>query len=183
MFLATGCVKELKENERAWNPYVVNQVLVFESSEKEIDTLVIQTIDNAVSVGPRPELYRYKSSGVYAKRLKLSDNKFATKMILDIYTGTPIPKRPSGVTFEFFFKNAKFGSSYKLKELEKQSLSSVTTKAGTFDDVIKLKPKVYYSEREDEVQFMYWSKKHGYIKFERADGFTWELVEKYNANN
>ena len=33
-------------------------------------------------------------------------------------------------------------------------------------------------EMLDEVKFMYWSKSNGYIKFERADGFTWELIKK-----
>ena len=56
---------------------------------------------------------------------------------------------------------------------------SVTTKAGTFDDVIKLESVKYYPERRNEVQFMFWSKKEGYIKFERADGLTWELIKKY----
>jgi len=176
--LNVSCTKDLKEKERSWNPYVLNEILVFESSEKELDTITInKVIDNAISSGPTPELYRHTYLTVYGKKLKLKNNIFSTKGILNISSSTP--NRPAEIGFELYFKNARFGSWYKLEELNKYPTMSVTTKAGTFNDVIKLEPEIYYSKREDEVQFMYWSKKHGYIKFERTDGLTWELIKKY----
>ena len=179
MILILSCTKELKESERYWNPYTMNEVLVFESSEKQLDTLIINKIEDVTSSGPTPELYRYKSLGVYAEKLNSKNKLFSTTMILDISTSTPTPKKPARIGFELYFGNANYGSSHKLKDLDKYPVISVTTKAGTFNDVIKLKPEIHYSKRKNEVKFMYWSKKDGYIKFERADGFTWELVKKY----
>src|SRR5690606_30126891 len=90
------------------------------------------------------------------------------------------PDKPAKITFPLNFDNANFaGWGFKIEDLEKYPIISVTTKAGTFNDVIKIESVKYRPEREDEVQFMYWSKANGYIKFERADGFTWELTKKY----
>ena len=180
MILVLSCTKELKKSERNWNPYTMNEVLVFESSEKQLDTIVIEEInDNVISASPTPELYRHKSLWVYARKLNSKNKLFSKNFILDISSSTPTPDKPARIGFNLWFNNANFGSSYKLEELNKHPTMSVTTKAGTFNDVIKLKPEIYYSKRKDEVQFMYWSKKAGYIKFERADGFTWELIKKY----
>ena len=173
-----SCTKELKENERAWNPYTMNETLIFESSAKKLDTIVVnKIINNAVSSSPAPELYRHTYLMVYAESIVFKKSKLYNTQILTISSSTP--NRLAGIGFGLRLNNANFGSSYKLKDLEEYPTMSITTKAGTFNDVIKLKPEIYYSEREDEVKFMYWSKKDGYIKFERADGFTWELIEKY----
>lgn len=173
----SSCTKELKDQERNWNPYKMNEVLVFESSENQLDTIVInKIINNAVSSSPAPELYRHTYLNVYAESIVFKKSEFYNTEILTISSSTP--NRLAGIGFGLRLSNANFGSSYKIEELNKYPQMSVTTKAGIFNDVIKLKPEIFYSEREDEVQFMYWSKKYGYIKFERADGFTWELVKK-----
>lgn len=176
--LFSSCKKELKENEREWNPYNLNQTLVFESSTKELDTIIInEIIDDAVSSSPDPELYRHTSLQVYGKRLKEKESKFSNLEILNISSSTP--NKPSQIGFPLNFKNAWFaGWGFKLDELRNRPTISVTTKAGTFNDVIKLEPVVNNPEKENEVKFMYWSKGNGYIKFERDDGFTWELVSK-----
>ena len=177
--LVLGCKKELKENETAWNPYSKNEVIVFESSAKELDTIAInEIVDNAISSSPAPELYRHTSLIVYGRRLKLKDSKFSKNSILEITSSTP--DKPAKVTFPLNFDNANFaGWGFKIEDLEKYPKISITTKAGIFNDVIKIESVMYRPEREDEVQFMYWSEKNGYIKFERADGFTWELIKKY----
>lgn len=178
MILVLSCKIELKESERNWNPYVMNEVLIFESSEKQLDTIVVnRIIDNAVSSSPAPERYR-QTSLIVRRKLKLKENNSSSTGILSISSSTP--KKDAQIGFPLYFENAKFaGWGFKLKDLEKYPIISLTTKAGTFDDVIKLKSVMYRSKRKKSVQFMYWSKKDGYIKFEKADGFTWELIKKY----
>ncbi|CAI8217982.1 MAG: Uncharacterised protein [Formosa sp. Hel1_33_131] len=173
-----GCTKNLKESERSWNPYVMNEVIVFESSEKQLDTIVIDVIiDNAVSDGPTPKLY-YDTYLIVRRKLKLKENNSSSTDILTISSSTP--NKLAGITFSQRFDNAIFaGWGYKLEDLEKYPTISITTKAGTFNDVIKLESVMYRPKRKNSVKFMYWSKKDGYIKFEKADGFTWELIKKY----
>lgn len=184
--LVLSCTYKLKEHERNWNPYSINEALVFQSSENERDTIIIdEIIDDAVSSGPTPELYRHTYLTLYRK-LNLKENNLTSTSILSISSSTP--NRDAGIGFGLRLKDAIFaGWGFKLKDLEKYPTFSITTKAGTFDDVIKLESVMYRPKRKNSVKFMYWSKKHGYIKFERADGFTWVLVEKYklknNANN
>lgn len=178
MILVLSCTKELKESERNWNPYTMNEVLVFESSENQLDTIVInEIIDNAVSSSPAPELYRHTYL-IVRRKLRQNENKSATTDILSISSSTP--EKRAGIGFGLRLKDAIFaGWGFNLKDLEKYPIISVTTKAGTFNDVIKLKSVMYRPKRKNSVQFMYWSKKDGYIKFEKADGFTWELIKKY----
>lgn len=177
VMLFSSCTKKLNEVERSWNPYHLNQTIVFESSEKELDTIVIDEIIDAVSSSPEPELYRHMVLKVYGKRLKKKESKFSNVEILNISSSTP--NKTSQIGFPLNFKSAWFaGWGFKLNELSGRSTISVTTKAGTFDDVIKLQAVVDNPEKENEVKFMYWSKSNGYIKFERDDGFTWELVSK-----
>jgi len=178
ILLIFGCVKELKKSELAWNPYSLNEVLVFESSEKEIDTIVIrEVIDDAVSDGPTPELY-YPKHLIVRRKLRQNENNSALTDILSISSSTPQKKARIG--FGLRLKDAIFaGWGYKLMDLDKYPTMSITTKAGTFNDVIKLESVMYRPKRKNSVKFMYWSKKHGYLKFERADGFTWELIQKY----
>ena len=173
-----SCTKELKESERNWNPYVLNEVIVFESSEKQVDTIVInKIIDNAVSDGPTPKLY-YHTYLIVHRKLKLNENKFSSTDILSISSSTP--NRLAEIAFLLRFENANFaGWGLEIEELNKYPTMSLTTKAGTFNDVIKIESIKHRSERENSVLYMYWSKKDGYIKFERADGFTWELIKKY----
>jgi hypothetical protein len=176
MILVLSCKKELEENERNWNPYVMTEVIVFESSEKQLDTIVInEIIDNAVSSSPAPELYRHTSL-IVRRKLRLKENNYASTGVLSISSSTP--KKLAQIGFPLYFENANFAGWYNLKDLEKYPIISVTTKAGTFNDVIKLKSVMYRPKRKNSVQFMYWSKKDGYIKFEKADGFTWELIKK-----
>jgi len=178
LIVLASCTNKLSEDEREWNPYVINEVLIFESSENERDSIVIdEVIMDAVSSGPTPELYRHTYLMIYRKR-KLEENQFSNTEILNISSSTP--NKPAEIGFELSFENAIFaGWGIKLEDLEKYPTMSVTTKAGTFDDVIKIESVKYRPERENSVLYMYWSKKNGYIKFERADGFTWELVKKY----
>ena len=177
MILVLSCTKELKESERNWNPYTMNEVLVFEYSENQLDTIVInEIIDNAVSSSPAPELYRHTSL-IVRRKLRLKENNYASTGVLSISSSTP--KKLAQIGFPLYFENAKFAGWYNLKDLKKYPIISVTTKAGTFNDVIKLKSVMYRPKRKNSVQFMYWSKKDGYIKFEKAEGFTWELIKKY----
>ena len=176
LILILGCTKKLKESEKKWNPYVKNEVLVFESSEKQLDTIVInEIIDNAVSDGPTPKLY-YDTYLIVRRKLGLKESNFANTGVLNISSSTP--KKLAEIGFPLYFENANFAGWYNLKDLESYSIMSVTTKAGIFNDVIKLESVMYRPKRKNSVQFMYWSKKDGYIKFEKADGFTWELIKK-----
>ena len=177
IILIFGCTKKLKESEKKWNPYIMNEVLVFESSEKQLDTIVInEIIDNAVSDGPTPKLY-YDTYLIVRRKLRLNESNFASTGVLNISSSTP--KKPAEIGFPLYFENANFAGWYKLKDLDKYPIMSITTKAGTFNDVIKLESVMYRPKRKNSVQFMYWSKKDGYIKFEKADGFMWELIKKY----
>lgn len=175
--LTISCKKEIKESQKAWNPYSKNEILVFESSNNSVDTIMIdKIIDGAKSSGPTPKLYRHTVLSIYGNKLNSENEYFSRKKILEISSSTPNKK--SKIIFELYFDNLKFGSSYELDFIKKQPIISINTKADTFNDVIKLEPNVYYSNRETAAKYMYWSKKHGFVKLEREDGFSWELVNK-----
>lgn len=175
--LTISCKKELKESQKKWNPYSKNEILVFESSNKNVDTIMIdKIIDDAKSSGPTPKLFRHTVLSVYGNKLNSKNEYFSRKKILEISSNTPNKK--SKIIFELYFDNLKFGSSYELDYIKKQPIISINTKASTFNDVIKLEPNAYYSSQKTAAKYMYWSKKNGFVKLEREDGFSWELINK-----
>ncbi|NNC71036.1 MAG: hypothetical protein HKN90_09470, partial [Flavobacteriaceae bacterium] len=149
LMLNSSCVKDLSNDDKSWNPYIEDEILVFKSSENELDSIKISKIeDNAVSSGPTPELYRKTHLIVYGKKLKLKDSKFSTNSILEISSSTP--EKPSEVNFTLGFYNSNFaGWGLKLDDLKKYPMISVKTQAGKFDDVIKIEPVLFQPEREN----------------------------------
>ena len=180
--LLSGCAKEIRlsDKEKKWNPYRVGEILIFESSENELDTIFIQEInDNIFPSSNGPLKYSNESLWVYAKHTDPNYDRYLTNKILEIQTGTP--EKPSRINFGLLAKNAWFYDSYKtINELEALKETSIETQFGKFADVIKIEDtKGMYSERDDFIERIYWSKSNGYLRFEKKNGKIWTLKNKY----
>ena len=178
LFVNCGKNVELSDEERNWNPYRLNETLVFESSNGLIDSLTISELDdNIYPDGPGPMKYYEQKLWIFARQNSILKHNPKVK-ILEISAESP--RKPSEIGFLLSFENARFaGWGFEIHKLKKYPTLTISTKAGKYEDVIKLESVMYYPDRENDVQFMYWSKKNGYVKFERKDGLTWELIKKY----
>lgn len=180
--LLTSCGKriEMPESEKMWNPYKVGEVLIFKSSENELDTIKVEEInDNIFPDGPTPLKYYNESLWVFVEHTDPNYDRHLKSNFLEIRTGTP--EKPATISFGLLAKNSVFyDSSRTIEELDSMELTFLETPIGKFSDVLEIYDKARrYSERDNFVEKIYWSKSNGYLKFEKKDGKTWELIKKY----
>ena len=178
----SGCGEyiRLTENEKKWNPYLPNEILVFKSHDMEIDTIFIkEIIDGRFHQGQAPRKYYDERLGVYALH---SDNIYKNYLyanpLLDISAGTP--EKESEIEFNiissgFYFNNNRFS----INELEKLETITIKTPFGVISDVIQLNDISNYKYPENKIRKIYWSKNLGVIRFEKNDSIFWELINKY----
>ena len=178
----TSCGKriEMPESEKKWNPYKAGEVLIFKSSENEMDTIKVEKItDNIFPDGPGPLKYYNEHLWVFVEHTDPYYDRQLKNNFLEIETGTP--EKPTTINFRLLAKNTVFYDSYRtIKELKTIKPTVLETPFGEFSDVLVIKDKKRrYFERDKFVEKIYWSKSNGYLKFEKKDGKTWELIKKY----
>src|SRR5690554_914355 len=180
--LLTSCGKriEMPESEKKWNPYKVGEVLIFKSSENELDTIKVKEIsDNIFPDGPTPLKYYNENLWIFVEHTDPNYDRHLKNNFLEITTGTP--ETPTIINFRLLAKNSVFYDSYRtIEELDSMKLTFLETPIGEFSDVLEINDKERrYAERDNFVEKIYWSKSNGYLKFEKKDGKTWVLIKKY----
>ena len=171
---------EMPENEKEWNPYKVGEVLIFRSSDNELDTIKVKKItDNMFPDGPGPLKYYNESLWVFVEHTDPNYDRHLRNSFLEIETGTP--EHPTTISFRLLAKNAVFYHRNRtLDELNSMKQITLETPFGKFSDVLEINDtERRYSKRSKFVEKIYWSKSNGYLKFIKKDGKTWELIKKY----
>jgi hypothetical protein len=181
----------LEKSDLQWNPYKAGDVLVFKSSENELDTLyIIEVSRKNFASSLRIEKYSNEHLHVQAKYKRLEVNDFIHKKILTIQSGSP--DAWSEIDFWFSTNNVTyFGKSELIYELREFAEKTVKTPFSIFDDVIQLTGKKgpelldghfnQLSYQYRAIKKLYWSKSAGYIGYEMWDGKTWSLYDKYRV--
>ncbi len=95
--------------------------------------------------------------------------------LLYIYSKTA--KYSSKIDFELSIADGVFwGKAFPIDELEKYAEISFQTLYGTFDDVIMIEDNSNRILEDNEITTIFWSKSVGYVKCEKKNGTTWELI-------
>lgn len=179
LFVTTSCFQNrtyLTDEEKSWNPYKIGQVLVFESSNFEKDTIIIEDIEFGFPDGFGIVDY-YEIMSVVARHDHFKDDRKASTHLLTIAARTE--KRPSYIEFGVEVKSAQFieRQRYAFKEVGELPEIHFTVPYGSFDDVIAVGNKKEYPNIPTAIEILYWSKSVGYIRFDKYDGTSWKLVE------
>jgi hypothetical protein len=165
----------LTEQEKAWNPYIEGQVLVFGTSGGNMDTLVITRVEDkrfpdgigALQNERLRVLVKIKNSPISTKPIEV--------MLIYIYSKTA--KDPSDISFEIPLAGGKFfGKAYPIDELEKYAEFSLQTQSGIFNDVIRIDDNSNQDLREEDIATIFWSKSAGFVRCIEKDGTVWELI-------
>ena len=175
ILLSCGRRVHLSEEEKAFNPYSIGDVLIFESSDKKLDTVIVSEISESVFPdAPGPLKYYNESLWVVSKN---------NGRILEVEAKTPDEEH--GLLFNLNLKNVwSYGREMAFDEFSSLNTENLILNKRTYLDVLRIKGSdKYLDSREDAAAYIYWSKSEGYIKLEREDGYYWELVEKYNVND
>ncbi|WP_422350311.1 hypothetical protein [Flagellimonas sp.] len=162
----------MTEEERKLNPYQVNQVLIFESSSGQIDSLFItEILDNVFPDGPTPLDFYEQSLRVYA-----SEKLDGGRKIIDISASTS--ETPTKFEINCFFNDVHLSHWEKsAEEILSYPQTTIITKAGTFNDVIGIE-QITESDKNESVSRFYWSHSNGFVRLEK-DSISWDLINKY----
>ncbi|MBS1978692.1 MAG: hypothetical protein JST46_15080 [Bacteroidetes bacterium] len=174
-----GCFQKetrLTEIEKIWNPYRSDQKLVFLTADLKYDTIEVtkgrESMFPSGLGSPRNETMRT------VVRKQFDNGKPTEFIFLMVYAAGY--DEPSGVDFCLSIGSDRFlGRGYPIVELEKKVRFTLKTSYRIFDDVIKVKT-TRISGGRNEITFIYWSVAYGYVKYERVDGKTGELINIIN---
>lgn len=168
----------LTKDEKNWNPYSKGQKLVFETRTGVLDSIFVEdikfTFPDGIGVINKNEIL------TVIGRNKSENNQELSSLIFKIYAGNL--KRGSRIKFHVSIKDSKLYSNFTdyydienyLMKLPEKKISVIK---GSFDDVIKIKSIGNYSNYPNAIEFIYWSKSKGYIRFDEYNGTIWELKE------
>jgi hypothetical protein len=187
-FIITSCGKTIKLSKKdfSWVPYKGNEILVFNSTTGETDTLFLLGVGRE-SVPSDPLDFFPTNLDHFSIGAKHSDpsppsgnHRYLESDFLNLSVGED--KEPY-LSIHFTAKKAWFygGSFLDLKDLDTIKQVALDTKAKRFTDIIIIRPDSdEYSDRSDFITNLYWSKSQGLIRYDKKDGSYWELTDKYS---
>lgn len=180
-----GCrvTYELNKDDLKWNPYKGGEVLVFQSSQGDSDTIFVKEV-RTTSVPNDPLAIFQKYHDVLNVNVKHSDPKSINEhRYLEncFFELTATNDHNTIFGFSLAAKNSWFYTdSFFKKDLEMLSIGELITKNNIYKDVIKLEPKSNrYYDRDEFIVAVYWSKNTGYVRFDLKNGVYWELMNPH----
>jgi len=184
LFLFACKSYQLSQSDLAWNPYNVNDRLIFKSNTGKMDTILIQKIDRSTSKNEQysPTSGTSEQMAVLARvRVPYNLDTGETQLM----DGHPIfaliaDKGGAMANMMLDVQNTIFPNSViSIKELEKKQVISKKIGGKIYNDLIVLKPSNTYPEKGATryTDVLYWSKSKGYVRFDVSAEEYWELVD------
>ncbi|WP_321308114.1 hypothetical protein [Marinifilum fragile] len=154
--LSVSCTDNISRKESKYMPYDSGDVLVFENPKNTLlDTIFISKIDRYVSDGPK--IYFNESIKAYDKK---------GDYIIHLSAG--YLKYPDS-----YLKIRGLSGRHCIKDLNKKTEISLSTRTMSFDDVILIEKE---SGGNSEIIKIYWSKSKGIVQFEKDNHTIWQLI-------
>ena len=155
----------LGSDDLEWQPYTVGDLLIFESSSGEHDTISIKTIESHNNPDDPLAVFPNSVETLFV---------VARTEILKLHAD----KDGSYIQFKLRLGNDNLVSPWVLLDLNKNEIDKL--------DVTKFIDKPAYKivaresiaslkDRPFDLQYIYWSKQYGYLGLEFKDGYIWTL--------
>lgn len=181
--LATGCLLACNYQPngaaKAWNPYQALNVLVFESSQKQRDSIFINQVAE----------YRNGNSDVISVNAELVKRSAPAQQHTEgpLLTLTSSGGGPLLMSISLHTGSAVFGpfDGKRTGWLDSLPKENVVVNDIEYKDVLILKPDSNATGYQQAaaansfVKKIWWSKTKGLIQYEMKDSVTWKLVKKY----
>jgi len=181
-----SCGKKSKIPDYAYEiiPYEGNEILVFESSNNDRDTIFLKGFDRFMAGGNPLDFFPDKSEIYQLKCIRSDPNPpngehryLDGKFLIELY---PVGKNDYGVNFDII---AKWSWYYGKKHFSKSELDSIPNSrifinGKEYDDVKIIEANDSYSNRDDRIEKFYWSLENGLLGWEKKNE-KWELIKKY----
>lgn len=183
IFIFSSCKTNLKQEEIKWNPYKKGEILVFTSNMGENDTIFILDVTNELHPtrhGTELPVFTYNQNiEILVKHTDPNYDRYLISNFFELEARTK--DSPTTIRFLLAAKNSwLYGGSYKLEKLKEKEQVKLKVPFGEFNDVLIIEDtEEEYAHRTNYVKKIYWSRSEGYVKWEKLDGTTWELKNKY----
>ena len=172
---------EISQESNNWQPYSIGDILVFESSKNEKDTIFIKAIDSYTNPSDPLDAFPdyYESLFITGnisliKPYKSSIGKIVSKEHTNILKLTA--NENDYIKFEFSKKEAKYygNTSFSISSLEERK----PIEYGNYNDILFFENiEGDYYHRDNYIIRLFWSKKFGYVRYELKDDYYWNLKE------
>lgn len=181
--LVTGCLLACNYQPngaaKAWNPYQALNVLVFESGQKQRDSIFINQVAE----------YRKGDTDVISVNAELIKRSAPAQEHTEgpLLTLTSSVSTPLLMDISLHTGSAIFGpfSSKRVSWLDSLPKENVVVNDIEYKDVLILEPDSNAAGYQQAaaahsfVKKIWWSKTKGLIQYELNDSITWKLVKKY----
>lgn len=180
IFSCSQNVTFLTDEEKEWNPYEDGDLLVFESSNFEKDTIYIKEVAFVFPDGIGVVDYNQSLRVLAEHTDPVNENRDWETFTLILAAKTQ--KDSSYVLFDLRAKNAQFiEQRFSFNILNRLKEIKLSVPYGVFSDVIRLVNNEDYSNIPRAIEIIFWSKSKGYIRFDKYDGTSWSLIEIIKA--
>ncbi len=166
----------LSDEEKNWLPYNEGDILIFKSSSQKIDSILIEEIrDDFPDYLGSDDFYQIRS--VIANHHHFKDPRKVSTYLIKLVAYTE--DRGSYIEFGIETRNAQFieKQQFSFTSIQEQPVVELTVPYGSFNDVLLIGNKSDYSSTQTAIDVIYWSRSHGYLRFDKYDGTSWELID------
>jgi len=178
-----GCFHDtLEPEELAWNPYRGGETLVFTSDRGGRDTMLVRAVIRGIYPGgvgtPLLAPEELMVAGTFTDP---NHDRSLDGVLLEIRARTL--REPAEINFRFAAENARFHADpYRLDSVAALPVTRLRTGAGVLDDVRVVVTNTFrYADRSNAVRSISWSRRYGYVAFEKMDGERWTLEQMYRV--
>jgi len=193
--VSCGVTYKLTQEDLAWVPYSVGDVLVFKNNAGDTDSILISAV-NRHTAPEDPLAARSKNhehliiGGYYSESKKRLYERRSPNII---YLELSARKNGiCGLDFDLKTDHAQFYSdsnSYNRKRFDLLPLLELTTAYGVYNDIVMVPVRKGkrnagdpdYSQQDNFVTALYWSKTKGIIRYDLKNGQSWVLSERFST--
>lgn len=161
-------------------PYEDNEILVFESDRKDLDTIFLTGLTRFNGCSDPLSFFSDKCEGYSLACTKTDpnyDRYLEQKSLVDIVA---VPGNETRISFEITMKRSWFYNmeSFTLKQFDSIPNAELEIKSKTYTDVKIFEADGAYSQRDNYAERFYWSVSEGLLGLDRRDE-KWRLIKKY----
>jgi hypothetical protein len=184
LLLSCGRTRRFTDEDYSWMPYTGKETLVFTSNRGRADTVFCIKKDTLLAYPEAQSLWgiEYEVVSIFCRHTdKTSDNfRYLENSLVELHKSKDGKAR---LQLNLSTAEAKFYklSGFIIDSLEKVKPIALYTKYSSFQDVYVLDDEDWlnFKQRSNYVTKIYWSKKHGIVRYDKQDGTYWELANKY----
>ena len=174
---------KLKKDDIKYIPYEGDEILVFKSDKKGIDTIFLKGMSNFNACGDPLDIVPDKCDGLSLNCTRTDpnyDRYLEGKSLVEIVATS---NGETHISFDIVLKGSWFYSmgSYSLYEFENMPNAELKIDNTIYKDVKIFEASQYakqYEQRDNYAERFYWSLSQGFLGLDRRDE-NWRLVKIY----